>query len=84
MTKKKKKKITFIKNRIENLETILYGSWGDSEEPMIQRLNISYSKGRKESDVTIPIPFDLSYEIVKLVESRLEKFKEQFENFKTE
>ena len=51
---------------------------------MIQRLNISYSKGRKESDVTIPIPFDLSYEIVKLVESRLEKFKEQFENFKTE
>ena len=84
MKNEKFEKITYIKNRIENLETILYGSWGDSEEPMIQRLNISYSKGRKESDVTIPIPFDLSYEIVKRVESRLEKFKEQFESFKTE
>lgn len=84
MTNEEFEKIVFIKNRIENLETILYGSWGDSEEPMIQRLNISYSKGRKETDVTIPIPFDLSYEIVKLVESRLEKFKEQFEKFKTE
>ena len=84
MTNEEFEKITFIKNRIENLETILYGSWGDSEEPMIQRLNISYSKGRKETDVTIPIPFDLSYEIVKLIESRLEKLKEQFKNFKTE
>ena len=84
MTNEEFDKITSIKKEIDCLEKILYGSWGDSEEPMIQRLNISYSKGRKESDVTIPIPFDLSYEIVKLVESRLEKFKEQFENFKTE
>ena len=84
MTNEEFEKIAFIKNRIENLETILYGSWGDSEKPMIQKLNISYSKGKRENDVTISIPFDLSDEIVKLIESRLEKFKEQFKNFKTE
>lgn len=35
MTNEEFEKIAFIKNRIENLETILYGSWGDSKEPMI-------------------------------------------------
>ena len=29
MTNEEFEKITFIKNRIENLETILYGSWGE-------------------------------------------------------
>lgn len=84
MTNEEFEKIISLNNKIKNLDTILHGTYGDSENPKIQKLSITFHSGRKESDVSVYVLHDLSDDIIKLVESRLEKLKEEFENFKTE
>lgn len=84
MTNEEFEKIISLNNKIKNLDAILHGTYGDSESPKIQKLTMTFYSGRKESDVSVYVPHDLSDDIIKLVESRLEKLKEEFENFKTE
>ena len=81
MTKEEFDKIESLKYEISNLERILYGGWLDSENPLIYRLKVSFTN---DDYFDAPISKELSNAILKVIESRLEKFKEEFEKFKTE
>lgn len=84
MTNEEFEKILSLNSKIKNLDAILHGTYGDSESPKIQKLSITFYSGRKESDVSVYVPYDLSDDIIKIVKEKLEKLKEEFEKFKTE
>ena len=83
MTKEEFDKITSIQKEINCLETILYGYFGDSKNPTICNLQISYLNNC-ERDKTISISKELSNDILKLVTEKLKELKNKFETFKTE
>ena len=83
MTKKEFDKIASIKAEIDGLERILYGYFGNSRNPTICNLQITYLD-TLERDKTISITKELSDDIIKLVKEKLEKLKIEFNNFKTE
>ena len=83
MTNEEFERITSIKKEINCLETILYGYFGDSKNPTICNLQISYLD-TNERDKTISIPKKLSDDILKFITEKLKKLKEEFNNFKTE
>ena len=70
-----------IKEEIDDLEKELYGAWG-SKIPHILRLNVGYTKGKGYT--IISVSREIYLENLKLVQERLEKLKEEFNNFKTE
>ena len=83
MTNEEFEKITSIQKEINCLETILYGYFGDSKNPTICNLQITYLD-IFERDETISITKELSDDIIKLVKEKLEKLKIESNNFKTE
>ena len=78
--KKKINKISSIKEEIDNLEKELDDVYG-SKISHILRIYVGYTK---KGYTLIRIPREIYLKNLKLVKKRLEKLKEQFENFKTE
>ena len=78
--KKKINKISSIKEEIDNLEKELDDAYG-SKISHILRIYVGYTK---KGYTLIRIPREIYLKNLKLVKKRLEKLKEQFENFKTE
>lgn len=85
MTNEEFDKITSIKEEIDNLEKIIY-SEGDSET-FIESLNVINSfyglYGINQKITKVKISKEFSAIIKNIAKERLEKFKKQFENFKT-
>lgn len=82
MTGEEFKKISFIKSKIDILEKLLHGRYGNSECPRIYSLKVSYIHG--DDDMDAPISRELSDAIIKLLEERVEKLKVEFNNIKIE
>ena len=79
MKKKEFDKIASIKEEIDNLEKELDDAWG-SKISHILRMYLGYTK---KGYTIIKVPREIYLKNLKLVKKRLEKLKEEFNNFKT-
>ena len=79
MKKKEFDKIASIKEEIDNLEKELDDAWG-SKISHILRMYVGYTK---KGYTIIKVPREIYLKNLKLVKKRLEKLKEEFNNFKT-
>ena len=79
MKKKEFDKIASIKEEIDNLEKELNDTWG-SKIFHILRMYVGYTK---KGYTIIRLPREIYLKNLKLVKKRLEKLKEEFNNFKT-
>ena len=79
MKKKEFDKIASIKEEIDNLEKELDDAWG-SKISHILRMYVGYTK---KGYTMIRVPREIYLKNLKLVKKRLEKLKEEFNNFKT-
>ena len=79
MKKKEFDKIASIKEEIDNLEKELDGALG-SKISHILRMYLGYTK---KGYTIIKVPREIYLKNLKLVKKRLEKLKEEFNNFKT-
>ena len=81
MTKEQYDKADDIQRELSNLKHILNG-YGDYELVKINSLNVTHKSNitSNEYTTTISVSKELTDDIVKLIEARIEKLNEQFRN----
>lgn len=85
MTNEEFEKIVCIKSEIDELNQILNGKYKNkSNFPKIIEIHINHVYNHCVDNIEIKISKFLEQDILKLIEQRLEKLNEEFENFKTE